>query len=362
MKTIFPTTINSVDLCSNIFFAPINPGFSQNGIFDDRYVDFFVSRAGNGVGICYVGNVALSDEWSSNNSTAVLWKNEDSRWLEISKKIVEKGSVAGIQLAWKPKELEMQKSFVNRNFDQQIAIYQSFYDKFNNFENVSQLFSESINKCEKNGFSVIQIHAAHGYGLSLLLSRSISRSLNPVETKGIKLLKKLVEKYKKHKFILDIRVSLYEGIDDTEEEFIYKVKLFKILKQIGFDMISVSNGFYNINKYMIYPHKGQIEIFDDLLKLAQKFPDIQWNGAGNLEYIICENEDLPPNLSLSLGRQLLVNPSFITKINELMFSEIEMCSECNQCHYYSYGFRGIQECKKIEKVPLPLVLHSPEQP
>lgn len=346
MGTIFPMVINSVNLRSNVFFAPINPGFSTNGVFDERYSNFFVSHAGKGVGICYIGNVSLLDEWSSNNYTAVLWKNDDSRWLELSEKIVKKGSVAGIQLAWKPKCIEMQKGFVNNECKQKIADYQAFYDEFNDFGNVSRLFSDSISKCVKNGYTAIQIHAAHGYGLSLLLSRSVSRCSSPAETKGVKLLNQIIKKYRGHKFILDIRISLYEGVDDSDEEFAYKVKLFEVLREIGFDMISVSNGFYNINKYMIYPPKDQSGIFDDVLKLAELFPDIHWNGAGNMEKIICGRINLPSNMSLSLGRQLLVDPEFITKASNTMFAQIKTCSECNQCHYYSYGLKGVQECER----------------
>lgn len=344
MNNIHPIIIRDYSLPSNVFFAPINPGYSTNGVFSDEYNDFFTKRSGKKIGICYVGNVSLQNEWSSNNKTAVLSLNSPSRWAELSSKIRANGSLPGIQLAWKPQELNMQRAFVSNNITEQINLFRNFYDHFDEFECAASQFIENITNSANLGFSVIQLHAAHGYALSLLLSKEVSRCSDPAETKGYKLIREIINGLSKRNFILDVRLSLYEGIGDKGDELLYKMQLFHSLSDSGLDMISLSNGFYNINKTMIYPSKkeGPI-ILNDAKNIANCFPDIIWNVAGNMETILSTNIDLPQNLTFSLGRQLISDPDTITKIEKR--ASINRCSECNDCHYYSYGLEGIQPCK-----------------
>ncbi len=339
-----PIKIRDFIIPSNVFFAPINPGYSSNGIFADEYMDFFVSHAGRSVGICYVGNVALHNNWSSNDNTAVLSQNKPDRWIALSKSINQQGSIPAIQLAWKPEELIMQRSFITNNLAKQVESFKKFYDSFNEFEETAAEFIKGINYSTNLGFPVVQLHAAHGYALSLLLSREISGCNDPKKTKGAKLIQKILSALNKRQFVLDIRLSLYEGINDKNNEFEYKMRLFNMLSDCGFDMISLSNGFYNINKEMIYPAKkeGPV-ILDEAMSIAKKFPNIIWNVAGNMECLFGGDTKIPENLTLSLGRQLLSDPDAVVKFRKKI--PINQCSECNNCHYYSFGMRGIQQCK-----------------
>ena len=67
--------------------------------------------------------------------------------------------------------------------------------------------------------------------------------------------------------------------------------------------------------------------------------------AGNMEFVLQSRKAFPPNLTFSLGRQLLSDPKTILKIRQHRESEINKCSGCNKCHYYSYGLLGIQKCE-----------------
>ena len=104
--------IKKYDIPSKIFFAPINPGYSYNGTIDDRYTEFFIKRAGNGIGICYIGNVAIDTDLRTNEGTAVLLKEQEKEWMYLTNEIRSKGSIPGIQLAWKPVNINMQRNFI----------------------------------------------------------------------------------------------------------------------------------------------------------------------------------------------------------------------------------------------------------
>lgn len=349
MHMIHPVIIRGVEIPSNIFFAPINPGRSSHGLISDAYVDFFVQHAGRGIGVCYVGNVALQEEWASNDGTAILFATPDTYWIKLSGLIATSGSLPGIQLAWKPAHITLQRDFITSDYAEQIKLFKEFYNSFKDIDSVANQFIKSINYAAALGFSVVQIHAAHGYALSLLLSRTISGCNTPEETKGIELIRKIVAGLGKHSAIFDIRLSLYEGINDGLSELEYKTRLVELLLECGFDIISLSNGFYNIDKTMIYPpKKNKPVILREAENFAEKYPDVLWNVAGNIEIALMEKTNVPCNLTFSLGRQLLADPNTVMKIKQHAYGDIYLCSECNACHYYSYGFDGIRQCKTTE--------------
>lgn len=61
MKRIHSLCIRDLNIPTNVFFAPINPGFANDGIISDDYIGFFAKYSGNGIGICYVGNAQRGD-------------------------------------------------------------------------------------------------------------------------------------------------------------------------------------------------------------------------------------------------------------------------------------------------------------
>lgn len=243
-----PITVCDIEIPSKVFFAPINPGWCNQGVASETYFDFFVKRSGKSIGICYVGNVALLNEWGSNDNTACLWETESKAWINVAEQIKSNGSIPAIQLAWKSPIISAQKDFVANDKDYQLAEYKLFYEKFVEFEHVKSLYVKSIRHAYELGFPIIQIHAAHGYAMSLLLSREISGKSNPNETKGIKLIREIVQELGEEKPVLDIRLSFYEGINDGIIEKKYKQELTDILIDLGFNIISLSNGLYNIDK------------------------------------------------------------------------------------------------------------------
>lgn len=345
MDIIHPINLCDTIIPSNVFFAPINPGYSNNGEFSKQLFDFHVHHSGNDIGIYYVGNVSMHKAWSTNSNTVVLSTSETELWQRLTQKISANGSIPGIQLAWKPESISMQRGFIARDFNKQINAFREFYSSVEDLDFLASIYIDSIVKARLLGFKVIQLHGAHGYALSLLLSRSASNCQTPEETKGVALLKRIFKKLDRKDIILDIRVSLYEGIDDTQEEYDFKLSLFKILAELGFDIISLSNGLYNINKQMIYPPKklGPV-ILREAVSIAEQHQDIVWNVSGNMEKVLFSRQSFPPNLSFSIGRQLFADPMTIVKIKNNTIDKINWCSECGLCHYYSHSLNGIQPC------------------
>ena len=143
-------------------------------------------------------------------------------------------------------------------------------------------------------------------------------------------------------FILDIRLSYKDGFSNSTctDEYL------SAIVDLGFDIISLSNGFYNIDKTMIYPRKNEEPYLYSIIKsLATKYDSVVWNACGNMEKALLCNDNICSNLTFSIGRQLLADPQVIKKIVENKENEIIKCNECNRCHYYSNSQNGLQPCR-----------------
>lgn len=344
-SNIHPFRIGKQTISSNVFFAPINPGLARDGEIGEEYIDFFIKHSGVDIGICYVGNVALNSISRSNTNTAILLSNQMPLWNELTSQIRERYSLPAIQLAWKPKSMIMQKEFTQMDIESQIKLFKEFYNNFRSEKIIIDDFREKIKLSKKCGFSIVQIHAAHGYGLSLLLSSATNPS-SPAKSKGMLIIKELIKCIKDEGMISDIRISLYEGILPEDIELSYKIELVSEFQKIGVDILSLSNGIYNVNKNHIYPPKSDRKtILSESIQIASKNKNIIVNTAGNMEFALMSSNTFPSNLTFSLGRQLLADAKTIEKIKTGDFKSIRYCSECNECHYYSNSTPSLQLCR-----------------
>lgn len=333
--------VNNSLIPSRIFFAPINTGFSYNNHLDEKLFHFHSLRSGNKIGISYVGNVAISDDSRTNINTLTINKENKGEWSLLAETIAKKGSVPGIQLGCRLSSIPAQREWINTNPDdyikkagQEILSYDS-----NVFEKVANCYVESAKVARSCGFKAIQIHAAHGYFLSLLMSPSFNFRGDIYSAEKLRLIKEIINRIHLAvpDTIIDIRISVLEGVKPMLQEFHEKKVIIKHIVNLPVNIISLSNGIYNINKYYIYP-TAQIKR-DKFLALgryfALRYPGSIWNVAGNiLDPGIDERYDFP-NMTYSVGRALISDPLMVKKYYNGKIDEIKRCTNCGNCHYYS---------------------------
>ena len=190
------------------------------------------------------------------------------------------------------------------------------------------------------GFKVIQIHAAHGYFLSLLLNPKLNSRKDIYGLKPLSIIEDIVNRIKSidKNIIIDIRVSISDGINDVSNGINYDPIIDKITES-GVDIISLSNGIYDINKLLIYPpkSKGHAPHFKIASYLAKRYPALLWNVAGNVWDIRKIPKESPQNLTFGIGRALIADPKLIEKSLAGNFDKINMCLRRGDCHYYTHG-------------------------
>lgn len=339
--------IKGLNIPSRFFFAPINTGLSENGTLMGEFFDFYKERSHNTIGINYIGNVAIDPKYVTNSNTA-YFTDQTSQWEKLVKSISNRGSVPGIQIACRNSSLIPIRKMINNNVEDYLNTVRT--DLINipkeEIQDIINKFIDTSIKASNLGFNVVQIHAAHGYFLSQLISKSINLRVDEYNASDLFFLKAIINgiREKKPNLIIDLRISFLEGINNDIHEKKEKEVLIKKLIELDIDIISFSNGIYDINKQLIYPIEkwGHACFLQNIIEYANKYPNILWNYAGNIWDIekLCLAE-LPNNLSFSLGRSLIADPLFVEKsINNKTYL-INKCGYKNKCHYYSLNLKHI---------------------
>ncbi|WP_286230586.1 hypothetical protein [Neobacillus mesonae] len=341
-------SVNGIEIPSRFFFAPINTGFSKEGQPQKEFLEFYQERSGKGIGINYVGNVSIGPRYVTNNKTA-YFTDQLEEWADLSHKISNGGSIPGIQIACRNSTLTPIRKMINNKKDDYIEAVQKDIKKLS-LDEIYHIIDKFINSAKKAytaGFKVLQIHAAHGYFLSQMLNEKLNVREDEFGKDRLKVLTEIINGIRKElpsDVILDIRISLLDGLVSEYEELKYKDNLIKKLVEQDIEMISFSNGIYDINKQLIYPLKqwGHGVFIEKALPYAEEFPHILWNVAGNIWDLDELNlESLPNNLTFSLGRALIADPYFVKKSLDNNKQSIFQCERKGQCHYYTLGKENV---------------------
>lgn len=334
--------INDLFIPSRYFLAPINTGFANNGVPNSNFVEFYQKRSGNEIGITYIGNIAIGAEWITNQNTP--WISPDSLdWERISSIILKNGSLPGIQLACRLSDTEPLKAWRKKNIKKFMEMRRKRFLEISrkDIENIIRSFIDSAELAIKYGFKVIQFHAAHGYFLAQLLDNRFNLRGDIFGSDPLSFIKLIISEIRmKHKnIIIDIRISLLDGIEDGRIEYKRKCDLIESLFRAGLDIISISNGIYDLNKSFIYPPKswGHGPFVKMVIPLAKRYPDILWNVAGNIWDIRRLPKELPNNMTFSIARSLIADPEMVKKQMTDNFKNIYKCSRRGDCHYYIRG-------------------------
>lgn len=348
----------NMDQKISTIFAPINLGICPDGIIDRKFSNFYIERSGKGIDLTYIGNVAIEKQYRTNNFTPLLLNENKDEWEYLIEQIRKNGSLVGVQLGCRFYLEKAIQRITNIDKERKINEIINFITSISTHEidNIINQFVKQAKIAIDLGFDYIQIHAAHGYFLSLLLSPSLNRRNDKYNCSDCLFIREIIEGIREYSenIKIDLRISLIEGILNEETEFNQKLSILKKLATFRLNMISLSNGIYDITKDLIYPslNKGfyPMQKYEDRILLINK--NINWNFCGNinkLEYIKKLSDKR--QRSLSIGRSLIADPFFLVNTEESSSN----CNGCNKCHYYTRGTDGLS-CPNYEhKYKMPLL-------
>lgn len=306
------------------FFLAVNTGYTDDGLPNSQCRSFYSERSGNGLYCTIVGNVVIPNGAATNTSCSYI--STDAEWGYLAKAIDESGAKPGIQLAATWDGYEGNRKFIPGDRDQSLQQYEAAASELT--ENTLTRTIEGLNKGSdlaiEHGFQHIQIHAAHGYLFNLLLDPRFSS----LATQTGEAISSWAERMRSKGIETSLRFSMRTGHPKLDEED--KYELLDHIATIPVDYLDASEGFYNLDKRLIYP--SSLAITEARMTLtshyARRYPHISFIASGKLASLA--EEAMPSNVHIGLCRDLIANPNFL-------LHKVNGCSDKMKCHYFSRG-------------------------
>lgn len=264
-KLFSPLQIKNVTLKNRIVISPMCQYSSKDGFANDWHLVHLGSRATGGASLIIQEATAVSPEGRITPSDLGLWKDEHIEKLKtINKFIISQNAIPGIQLAHAGRKASISEPWNDNkklvdaqggwqtvapsaiSYHDDETFYPSALDKAG-IKKVILDFKVATKRAIQAGYQVLEIHAAHGYLLHQFMS-----PLTNVRTdeyggsfeNRIRFTLEVLEAVQSEwpeNLPLFVRISATDWADggwNIEES----VKLSKILKAKGVDLIDVSSG------------------------------------------------------------------------------------------------------------------------
>lgn len=329
-KLFTPLKIRNITLKNRIVMSPMCQYSAKDGLASDWHLVHYGSRAIGGCGAVIVEATAVSADGRISYADLGLWNDAQIEPLSRVASFVEKyGAVAGIQLAHAGRKASENISWEGNgqikegpNGWQTVSASAVPFDprdmipKELTKDEIKQKISEfklAACRAKKAGFNILEIHAAHGY--------LIHQFLSPISNKR-------TDEYggsfdNRMRFLLEIVDAVLTEIDDDHSLWVRisatdwvdggwneddAVKLSKVLKEKGVDVMDVSTG-GNVPHAKIPVASNYQVPFADKIK---KETDITTGAVGLITTAIQAEKLLDEQKCdlIMIGRQLLRDPYF----------------------------------------------------
>lgn len=324
-------------------FAPINTGFADtDGRPTARLKRFHERRSNWPIAVSLVGNVAVRREVGSNAGTAVLSDRRDiPRFAAVARAIRRHGALPGIQLAAAPAELSPARTWRARDVAAEVGRLRELIARYTaaDLNALIDDFGRSAQLARDAGFDLIQVHAAHGYLLSLLLHPSTNSRGGSLAVDGgwfPNLIARVREAAREA--LVSVRLNWISGFTDGAiEREVCRLASFRAA-EAGADVLDLSAGAYTVDRRLIYPNRGD-ETLASRAFAREILPAV--DGLVAVAGNVLEPHDIPSDLEerllLNVGRALIADPDFTVKLANGRGAEINACRRTGHCHYFSRG-------------------------
>jgi 2,4-dienoyl-CoA reductase-like NADH-dependent reductase (Old Yellow Enzyme family) len=362
-----PYLIDSVRLPNRLALGPINPGFfGSDGSATAAVREFYADFAAGGVGLVYIGGVAVSQDGRSNSASLVAGSGAAAAGISDIRSIVhQSGSVLAVQLMHSGRQASSAE--LGTGLLAASSIPCRVYGEKPHAASLADIhrlvshFRSAAVSVEAAGADLIEIHAAHGYLLSGFLSASSnhrSDAYGGSTFNRFRILRQVLEAVRSEVDCpVGVRINVAENVSKgalgIEEllEGLWSVRA-------GLSFISVTAGVYTRDEDWIIPRRALgPALWQRQAGMLRRVIGLPVMLAGNLSTPELANgviADGDADLALMV-RALLADPRLLEKWRSERRGDIQPCTELLLCKYHSRGKRNVY-------CPFNRVLHGQLRP
>jgi 2,4-dienoyl-CoA reductase-like NADH-dependent reductase (Old Yellow Enzyme family)/NADPH-dependent 2,4-dienoyl-CoA reductase/sulfur reductase-like enzyme len=333
--------IGGMTVKNRLVMAPMNTNYSnENGAVTPQMEEYFVRRARGGVGLIVLEAVSVSPD-SKNHGVQPLLCDEKfiPAWSNIVDRIHSYGTKVSVEITHYGSEAVLPP----RVSCSKIGRFGSETVKPLTLEEIAEIensFVRSALCAKKAGVDAITLHGAHGYliaqFLSPLYNKRTDRYGGALENR-MRFLTEIISKCRAElgdRFPVMVRYSVSEftaGGRDLEES----VKIAALLEAAGVSAIDLSAGIpaayiFTNPPYSIPGTRCFLAPYSAEVRKAVHIPVICANGirtADDVDYMLNSGSaDMA-----ALGRTLIADPDFCSKILSGHGNEVRPCLSCQYC-------------------------------
>lgn len=321
--------IKNLDLKNRIVMSPMCQYSAVDGFANDWHYVHYVTRAVGGVAVIIQEATAVVPEGRISPADLGIWKDEQIEgYKKITDSIIKYGSIPGIQLAHAGRKASCEVSFKGgeqiKGENGWTTVAPSAIPflptdtppvalSVDEIRNVVKAFKDATIRSIKAGYKVIEIHAAHGYLIHEFFSPLTNERKDAYGGSFENRVQILLDIVHEISPLMTDDLSLWVRISATDWaeggwDLEQSVKLSKLLKDNGVDIVDVSTGGLVSDASIPVAPNYQVPFAEKIKKDTGVIAGAVGllTEASQMEELLSSNKcDL-----IFIGRQLLKEPYF----------------------------------------------------
>lgn len=338
-----PGKIGTLELKNRAVFPPMGTNYCNEGVVNDRIINYHARRAAGGCGlniveICpvhYTSETGLNPNLFSDDAIPGFTK--------LAKAIHDNGGKACLQL-WHGGRQTSGKPFNGKPWAPSATTCDFIGEEahamtLDEVWEVINAYGDAALRAKKAGFDCVELHGAHGYLIDSFLNEytnfrddEFGGSLENRARFGCEVIKNIKEKCGADYPVM-IRMSAYEHANCEGSLMIEEsIEAAKLYKEAGVDALDISQGSYMTIQYTVPPFYFPYKLNAENAGRFRKEVGLPVICAGRIATPDMAEEVLQAGQAdfISLGRVQMTDPDFVNKTMADRVDDIVHCIACDQ--------------------------------
>ena len=342
-KLLQPITVGPLELKNRIMFPPLTTGYEKNGMISEQDMGFYTRLAKGGVGYIVLGDVAPINSFSP--TPKLFDDSQIPAFKALADSVHAYGTKLGVQLFHPEYDVDAINSlFMQKKFDEmrQRLHHDMMFFTDEVSEEMLMAIIDKMCACavraQKAGVDVIQIHGdrLNGCLCSTRMNHRTDKFGGSLENR-VRFARMLTRAIRKAvpDMVIDYKLSIVTpqrgkgGIDEADA-----VQFAQWLVEDGVDMFHVAQANHTGNMADTIPPMG-VQPYGFFVKIAgdiKKAVNVPVSAVGRIVDAEMAARVIESGMAdmVAMGRPLLADPDWGTKIAAGKACDIRRCISCNK--------------------------------